>query len=271
VRRVAVLTGSELRHRFVRKALALSAGIDVVCSVCESLEGSLIDRVAHKDDAPRQSAHLAAREQSERVFFGAFDQTAPDRSHPIEVPRGAINERTVIDQVASAAPDVIVSYGCSILREDFLAAFPHRILNVHLGLSPYYRGGGTNFWPLVNGEPEFVGVTFMHIDAGVDTGEIIHQMRASIRPGDDPHQIGNRLIADMVPVLAQLVTHFDALPPMPQPKGIAGREYKMRDLTEDAVATLYARFSAGLVDTYLATAAERQARAPIVENPALRP
>ncbi len=37
----------------------------------------------------------------------------------------------------------------------------------------------------------------MHIDAGVDTGEVIHQMRARVALGDSPAQIGNRLIVDM--------------------------------------------------------------------------
>ena len=39
-----------------------------------------------------------------------------------------------------------------------------------------------------------VGATFMYIDAGIDTGEIIHQIRADIVIGDSPHSIGNRLI-----------------------------------------------------------------------------
>src|SRR5690606_10372264 len=103
----------------------------------------------------------------------------------------------------------------SLIREPLLSAFQGRFLNVHLGLSPYYRGSGTNFWPLVNGEPEFVGATFMHIDAGVDTGEVIHQIRARIFPGDTPHQIGNRLIADMARVYAALIRDFDRLERMP--------------------------------------------------------
>jgi len=47
-----------------------------------------------------------------------------------------------------------------------------------LGLSPYYLGSGTNYWPLVNEKPEFVVATFMHIDTDIDTEEIIHQIRA---------------------------------------------------------------------------------------------
>ena len=53
--------------------------------------------------------------------------------------------------------------------------FSRKFLNVHLGLSPYYRGSGTNVWPLINTEPDMVGATLC-IDAGIDNGEIIHQI-----------------------------------------------------------------------------------------------
>ena len=38
------------------------------------------------------------------------------------------------------------------------------MINVHLGLSPYYKGSATNFWPFVNNELQFLGVTFMVTD-----------------------------------------------------------------------------------------------------------
>ena len=49
----------------------------------------------------------------------------------------------------------------------------------------------------MNNEFEFFGYTFMYLDEGIDTGEIIHQGRPKIFPYDNPHQIGNRLIKKM--------------------------------------------------------------------------
>src|SRR5262249_55148982 len=204
---IVFLTGSELRHSFVRKAIALSRGASVIRSYCEGTEKSVWRLVesagACADDA--RARHLAARDQSEKDFFSAFVALAPDRSEPIFLPKGEINEPAHADDIGALRPDLLACYGSSLIRAPLLTRFEGRFLNVHLGLSPYYRGAGTNFWPLVRGEPEFVGATFMHIDPGVDTGEIIHQMRARVLPGDSPHQIGNRLIADMVQVYAAVI------------------------------------------------------------------
>ena len=70
----------------------------------------------------------------------------------------------------------------------------NKILNLHLGLSPYYRGAGTNYFPFVNNEPEYVGSTFMYLDEGIDTGEIIHQIRPLINITDSFHQLSNRFL-----------------------------------------------------------------------------
>jgi methionyl-tRNA formyltransferase len=268
--RVVILTGADLRHRYFRKALALEPGLEVTLSVCETSEKSIGAVVASESDNRRRSLHLAARDRSEADFFAAADAVMPDKSHPLVCSKGSVNQPECFERIRQAKPDLLLAFGCSILREPLLQAYPGRILNVHLGLSPYYRGSGTNFWPLVNGEPEFVGATFMYIDQGIDTGEIIHQIRPSIVWGDTPHAIGNRLIAEMTPVYAAIARRFDRLgrqqqPPLPS----APRFYRKRDFTEQSVADLYQAFADGLVERYLSERDDRIARAPIVRNPAL--
>ena len=75
-----------------------------------------------------------------------------------------------------------------------LKKYKKKFLNIHLGLSPYYKGSATNFWPFVNNELQFVGVSFLGIDDGIDTGPIIHQIRPDFKIGDSIHDVGNKLI-----------------------------------------------------------------------------
>ena len=65
---------------------------------------------------------------------------------------------------------------------------------MHLGLSPYYKGSATNFWPIVNSEFHFLGASFMFIDNGIDTGPLIHQFRPKLFKKDNIHTIGCRII-----------------------------------------------------------------------------
>lgn len=270
--RIVLLTGSELRHQFVRKRIAANPGIDVLRSYCEGTEKSLATLAHSKTPgtAERELAHLRARERTEEDFFRDFVDCVDDRSRPVSIPKGEVNSPEVFDEISSLAPDLLVAYGCSIVKEPLLGRFAPRFLNVHLGLSPYYRGAGTNFWPFVNGEPEYAGITFMYIDAGVDTGEIIHQIRPRIYPGDTFHVIGNRLISDMARVYADIVVRYDDLVRVPQiPVPADEKVYKRKDFTDGAVELLLGRLQGGLIETYLREREERCRKVLIVENPAL--
>lgn len=270
--RIVILTGSELRHEYFRKKLATENRISVAATFCEGLERShsaLVERDTGEKDMRRN--HLLARTQSEKDFFEDYCDAVADQSKPRFIPKGAVNDDSVAQAIKDLRPDILVAYGCSLIKTDLLHEFQGRFLNVHLGLSPYYRGSGTNFWPLVENEPEFVGATFMHIDEGIDTGNIIHQIRARYVWGDTPSMIGNRLIRDMTCVYADVIARLKQLSPTDQPDAAAdGKLYKAKDFSEASVVKLYRQFEHGLVEDYLENEEARNAQAPIVQHPELR-
>ena len=90
MRRVVVLTGSELRHDYFRLRLARMPGIAVLRTYCEGREKSL-QALAAKKCAELELWHLAAREQSERDFFELYVREVDDRSNHVFVEKGAIN------------------------------------------------------------------------------------------------------------------------------------------------------------------------------------
>jgi folate-dependent phosphoribosylglycinamide formyltransferase PurN len=270
-KKVVILTGSELRHSFFRKYIGFSKEIDVLRSYCEGEENNLRSLVSKQSDSNRQRLrHLEARTQSEIDFFQPFVDFAEDKSNPVFIPRGHINNADIVQDIINLQPDLLVAYGCSLIKPLLIDQFKNRFLNVHLGLSPYYRGSGTNYWPLVNGEPEYVGATFMHIDSGVDTGDIIHQMRARIFPWDSPADVGNRLIVEMTKVYRDIIVLFSSLkkmPPLPEPKN--SKYYKNADFDETSVQTLYHQWERGLFMRYAEEEASRIKNVPIIQNPAL--
>lgn len=271
VKRIIILTGSELRHIFFRKFIATSKKVQVINSYCEGLEKSL-KNIVQKDGFKKdiRLKHLEAREQSERDFFELSNDSNNDYSNPINIQKGEINNHKYFQAIIDANPDLIIAYGCSIIKGPLLDKFRGRFINVHLGLSPYYRGSGTNYWPLVNEEPEYVGATFMYIDAGIDTGKIIHQIRATYSWGDTPSQIGNRLILEMSRTYLKLIIGFDRLKSVKQlPKIATEKFYKKSDYTEESVVKLYKNFENGLIRKYIAEEPERTAKVQIIRNPAL--
>ena len=79
-----------------------------------------------------------------------------------------------IEKMRAVEPDLGVVLGTNILKENVFALPRLGSINIHQGLTPYYRGGPPVFWELFNGESE-VGLTVHFVAAKVDTGDVIAQ------------------------------------------------------------------------------------------------
>lgn len=235
---VVILTGAELRHTYFRKHLALRENIRVLGSFCEGTEHSLRNRIWGKESTDLERYHVKAREQSEISFFEKFCQKTEDCSHPFFLPKGRINDSEIVQKIIDLKPDLLVCFGASLINSSLLQEFSGRFLNVHLGLSPYYRGSGTNVWPLINNDFDLVGATFMHLDEGIDTGKVIHQIRANLVANDTPHSIGNGIIMRMTECYGDIILNFEGLQPTSQIVA-EGQLYNNSDFDSNACAALY--------------------------------
>jgi hypothetical protein len=247
------------RHQFVANTLA--ARLDVACVWQEQKSFEPLTYAASAADEAVIARHFAARDDSEEACFAEHERV---RAVSRVVPPGGCNAPGQIDAMRRLRPDVVLVFGTSLLKQPLIEAFAGNIINIHLGLSPHYRGAGTNFWPLVNGEPEYCGATIHFLDAGVDSGPIIAHVRPDIRRDDGPHDIGNRTIVAAADALAAAAIAHATSPLHGVEQRGGGRVYRRADFSADAVRTLYANFAAGMIDEYLEHKHARDARVPLV-------
>lgn len=93
-----------------------------------------------------------------------------------------VKEEEFIQKVKELAPEVIVvaAFG-QILPKAFLDIPSFGCINVHASLLPKYRGAAPIQYSILDGEEE-TGITIMHMDVGVDTGDMILQGKVPITP-----------------------------------------------------------------------------------------
>ena len=78
--------------------------------------------------------------------------------------------------------DIYIVFGSSFIKgwlADFL--IDKAAINVHLGISPYYRGSSCNFWALYDKRPAYVGATLHKLSNGLDDGDIISHCLPCLR------------------------------------------------------------------------------------------
>ena len=98
-----------------------------------------------------------------------------------------INDPATITFIKALKPDIVCVNGTNIIREPVLnlaSSIRYGFINLHTGLSPYSRGGNCNHFVLLEGHPEWVGITIHHIDAGIDSGDIIISAQVEMEAQD---------------------------------------------------------------------------------------
>lgn len=71
--------------------------------------------------------------------------------------------------------EVILVYGASWIKSELCEILERKnAINIHAGISPYYRGSGTTFWPIYDNKLEYVGATIHKLALKLDAGEIFY-------------------------------------------------------------------------------------------------
>jgi methionyl-tRNA formyltransferase len=142
-----------------------------------------------------------------------------------------VNETEAVAFVNRLKPDIVCVNGTNLLRQpmlDLAANIPFGIINLHTGLSPYSRGGNCNLFALLEGHPEWVGVTVHYIDPGIDSGDLIRTAQVPMDPDDTYDHIDARTFHLGIDLLVQAVSDVATRSAARVPQWEAGKLFLRR-------------------------------------------
>ena len=176
--------------------------------------------------------------------------SAPDRAThagELEARLPRLSGESVFRGTAFRSPAAVASLGAMNLDYIVAVHFPYLVppavlglprlgvLNLHPAFLPYNRGWHTASWAILEDTP--IGATLHFMDQGVDTGDIVHQRRLAISPGDTADALYPRLKRLELEVFQEAWPSIEAgsarRTPQPPGQGSAHRrEALLRDETQ---------------------------------------
>jgi methionyl-tRNA formyltransferase len=120
-----------------------------------------------------------------------------------------INSDAIFDKLKTEKPDLILDHGTSIVKDHVLET-GKLALNLHWGLSPYYRGSYCTEWALINWDPYNIGVTIHKLSKHLDGGEILAQQRAVVESADTPFSINMQLTKMGTELVIEAIKKLDS-------------------------------------------------------------
>ncbi|MDU2183730.1 MAG: methionyl-tRNA formyltransferase [Negativicoccus succinicivorans] len=130
--------------------------------------------------------------RGKKMSFSPVKECALAHDLPLYQP-ATLRDAAAQKELQELAPEllIVVAYG-QILPAKVLEIPRLGAINVHASLLPKYRGAAPIQYSLLNGD-ETTGVTIMHLDEGMDTGDIILQRSIDIPTDWEFNQLSGRL------------------------------------------------------------------------------
>ena len=134
-----------------------------------------------------------------------------------------------------------------------LACAQHNAWNVHGGLSPWYRGVATHFWPSYMLEPQMTGMTLHETTDQLDGGAIIHQTGVDLVRGDGLHDLAARAVQGFADSLSGLLAEVAGAPKglSGMPQTTAGRLWTTEMWRPEHLVVIYDHYEDRIVDRVL--------------------
>ena len=255
--KIVFITGDHPRHSYIARALASTGHL--VAIVSERRDAFVPEPPAHLDQGLKTlfRHHFRARETAEAKHFGAIEWPDVPRHDTVV---DALNGADVQELLRHHKPDLLLSYGCHMLSDDTLACTDGERWNIHGGLSPWYRGAITHFWPSYMLEPQMTGMTVHDLTNALDAGDVVHQCVAELVRGDGLHDLAARAVMALAEELPALVAHLAAgRPVIKHAHRTSGKLWPSRDWRPEHLRVIYEIYGDRIVDHYLDGAFEQKA------------
>ena len=245
--KAVVLTASKLRHNYFTKAVAENYDLKGVVRQPKQ-------QYYHKDvyESSIVTSHFERLLDKEEQYFGKYSRFFGKGSGFDVLETTDINNELCVEWVKKKEPEVIFLFGTKILKQVWFDNFNH-VINLHLGLSPFYRGSATLFWPFVNNEIYNVGATIHLAVPEVDAGSIIHQIKPDIEIGDDYYEINYKTIKKSIDAVPKVTYDYlkGNISPISQMGLGKGRLYKKIDFNVHALEQMLRYIGQGVTKEQL--------------------
>lgn len=233
--KITVFTSNQRRHLGLVRTLApLAETLYVVQETKTHFPGK---RAAIHPQSAVMEGYFARMLAAEHAVFGDVG-FLPENARGMALFMGDLSHVPLDILEPALNADLYVVFGASWIRGPLVDhLMERRTINIHMGLSPYYRGSACNFWALHDDRPEMVGSTLHLLSRGLDSGPIL--CHAMPRPqAVDGFVLGMRAVFSAHHALATMIADGSifSLCPQAQDKSLELRYSRSRDFTDDVVS-----------------------------------
>ncbi|RBP49894.1 formyltransferase family protein [Arenicella xantha] len=247
---IIFITGNHPRHKYIARRIAETGHLSTVISEVRENHVPAPPTGLSEHAESLFSMHFQKRQEAESKFFE--DKDWPD-CRVVEITREQLNGPIVKSILSENPVDLLLSYGCHRLDDPTLDLVVGERWNIHGGLSPWYRGAITHFWPSYFLEPQMTGMTIHELTKELDAGAVVHQAAADLVRGDGVHDLACRAVLKVGEELPTVISLLrgSSVPLIKKHHSTSGKLWLVNDWRPEHLQLIYETYGDKVVDQYL--------------------
>ena len=179
--KITLFTSNKNRHNYLINLLSTISDELFVVQECGTIFPGVIP--GHYQASPIMKKYFENVNNAQSKLFGnSYVNNLKKNIKILPMLSGDLNKCSMDLLSDFLKSDVYVVFGSSYIKGelvDFLVE--QRAINIHAGVSPYYRGTDCNFWALYDDNPHLVGTTIHLLSKGLDSGPMLYHAMSNIK------------------------------------------------------------------------------------------
>ena len=184
--KITVFTSNRSRHNYLINLLSTICKELFVIQECTTIFPG-INFGSYKISSSVEKYFQKVNEAQIKIFGNTFISSNKKNIKILPLASGDLNKcklSTIKDFLNS---DLYIVFGSSYIKGDLINFLQTKeTINIHMGISPYYRGTDCNFWALFDNNPHLVGATIHKLSKGLDSGPILYHAMSNLK--NDPFE-----------------------------------------------------------------------------------
>ena len=179
--KVTLFTSENLRHNYLINLLSNFCDELWVVQECKNISQKKNNQKDQIPDVTKTYFNKVAEAQ-DKIFKKKYSNKNNINIKILPILHGHLNNLSLSYLDNFLQSDIYVIFGSSYIKGDLVNfLIKQKTINIHAGVSPYYRGTDCNFWALYDNNPHLVGSTIHLLSKGLDNGPILYHAMSNIK------------------------------------------------------------------------------------------
>lgn len=184
--KITLFTSNNYRHNYLINLISSYCDELFVVQECNTIFPGAIPSIYQVSEITLNYFKNVDKAQI-KLFGTSYIQNKNKNIRILPLKMGDLNKCTPQLLKDFLESDLYVVFGSSYIKNDLIQFLVNKkAINIHMGVSPFYRGSNCNFWSLYDDNPHLTGATIHLLSKGLDSGPILYHAMSKLK--EDPFE-----------------------------------------------------------------------------------